>query len=238
MSNKFYQVGEQRAARVGDLFGVIAPSYDLINDLQSLRLHRHWKKVLVKMSGAQPGMKALDLCCGTGDIAFLLEQAGADVTGVDFSPAMLAVAQERRLYLPTAAAVSFQPGDALHLPFASESFDIVTIGYGLRNLEDWQGGLAEMFRVSRRGGRLLVLDFGKPPGSAWRAVYFAYLKHIAPVFGALFCRDRATYGYIYESLRDYPAQRGVAAYLAELGCREVRLRNFLGGAMSIHCALK
>jgi demethylmenaquinone methyltransferase/2-methoxy-6-polyprenyl-1,4-benzoquinol methylase len=236
MGNEFYQPGEQRAAKVGDLFAAIAPRYDLINDLQSLGLHRRWKRALLNMAGIKPGERALDLCCGTGDIAFALNAAGADVAGIDFSPAMLAVAQARAKNSGAAdpARLQFLCGDALNIPFADSSFDVVTIGYGLRNLASWERGLEEMTRVARPGGRLLVLDFGKPKNPLWRGVYFGGLKFLVPLFGKIFCRNAAAYAYIYESLRDYPAQRGVAAKMEALHCQDVQVRQLLGGAMSIH----
>jgi demethylmenaquinone methyltransferase / 2-methoxy-6-polyprenyl-1,4-benzoquinol methylase len=236
VSNKFYQPGEQRAARVGDLFGVIAPRYDLINDLQSLWLHRHWKKLLINMAAVQPGEKALDICCGTGDIAFALHAAGAEVTGLDFSPAMLAVAEKRASQLPPALPLRFVAGDAMHLPFANATFDVITIGYGLRNLESWERGLEEMARVARPGARLLALDFGKPDNWLWRQLYFCWLRWMVPLCGRIFCHDTAPYAYIYESLKAYPAQHGVAGELRGLGCKDVQVRNLLGGAMSIHFA--
>jgi demethylmenaquinone methyltransferase/2-methoxy-6-polyprenyl-1,4-benzoquinol methylase len=241
VSNKYYQTGEQRAALVGSLFGALAPHYDLINDLQSLGLHRRWKQLLASMAEVQPGQKALDLCCGTGDIAFALHRAGAEVVGLDFSPAMLAVARERARQWPAAPGrpgPRFMAGDAMRIPFETCSFDIVTIGYGLRNLESWEGGLEEMARVARPGGRLLALDFGKPEGRLWRRVFFFYLRRVAPLLGRLFCRESAALAYIYESLRAYPAQGEVAEKMAKLGCREVRVRNLLGGAMSIHLGVR
>ena len=237
MSNQFYQPGEKRAAKVGDLFAAIAPRYDLINDLQSLGLHRLWKRALVKMAGVQPGDRALDVCCGTGDIAFALRAAGANVTGIDFSPAMLAIAEERARKRRAGAdpgQLNFVCANALKIPFDSGTFDVVTVGYGLRNLASWEQGLEEMARVARPGGRLLVLDFGKPENRAWRAVYFTGLKFLVPLFGRIFCRNAAAYAYIFESLRDYPAQRGVAAKLKSMGCRDITIRPLLGGAMSIH----
>ncbi len=237
MSNKFYQPGEQRAAKVGDLFAAIAPRYDLINDLQSLGLHRRWKRTLLKMANIQPGERALDLCCGTGDIALALQAAGADVVGIDFSPAMLAVAQERAKNICGRAGLvrlEFLCADALKIPFPDDSFDVVTVGYGLRNLASWERGLEEMARVARPGGRLLVLDFGKPENKAWRTIYFAGLKFFVPIFGKVFCKDAATHAYIFESLRDYPAQHGIAAKMESLHCRDLQVRQLLGGAMSIH----
>jgi len=236
VSNKFYQTGDQRGERVADLFGVIATRYDLINDLQSLGLHRRWKKLLVRIAGVKPGEKALDLCCGTGDIAFTLNRAGAEVVGLDFSPPMLAVARERgRRAGPT---VRFVAGDAMKIPFGDSMFDIVTIGYGLRNLASWERGLEEMVRVARPGGRLLALDFGKPEFAPWRRLYFGYLRRVVPLLGRIFCHDSDTHAYILESLQNYPGQRGVAEKLKAINCRDVVTRNLLGGAMSIHFARK
>jgi demethylmenaquinone methyltransferase/2-methoxy-6-polyprenyl-1,4-benzoquinol methylase len=236
VGNKFYQTGEQRGERVADLFGAIATRYDLVNDLQSLGLHRRWKKRVVSMAGVKKGEKALDICCGTGDITFALERAGAEVVGLDFSPPMLAVAQKRAQRNQSAA--QFVTGDAMNLPFGDSTFEIVTIGYGLRNLASWERGLEEMIRVARPGGRLLALDFGKPDFWLWRRLCFGYLRGAVPLLGRIFCHDSDTHGYILESLRDYPAQRGVAEKLKAMDCRDVITRNLLGGAMSIHFARK
>jgi demethylmenaquinone methyltransferase/2-methoxy-6-polyprenyl-1,4-benzoquinol methylase len=241
VSNKYYKTGEQRAALVETLFGTLAPHYDLINDLQSLGLHRRWKKLLASMAEVKPGQKALDLCCGTGDIAFALHGAGAEVVGLDFSPAMLAVARERAKKMPDqldAPPLEFRTGDVMQIPYDSASFDIVSIGYGLRNLESWERGLEEMARVARPGGRLLVLDFGKPDGWLWQRLFFFYLRTAVPLLGKILYRDAAALAYIHESLQAYPAQRGVAEKMRALGCREVRVRNLLGGAMSIHSGVR
>jgi demethylmenaquinone methyltransferase/2-methoxy-6-polyprenyl-1,4-benzoquinol methylase len=241
VSNKYYKTGRQRGALVGDLFGAIARRYDLINDLQSLGLHRRWKNLLADLAEVNPGQKALDLCCGTGDIAFALHRAGAEVVGLDFSPAMLAVAQARAQKRPVSAdapPLEFRTGDVMQIPFRPGSFDIVSIGYGLRNLESWERGLEEMLRVARPGGRLLVLDFGKPDNWLWRQTFFFYLRTAVPLLGKILCRDAAALAYIYDSLQAYPAQRGVAAKMTALGCRQVKVRNLLGGAMSIHLGVK
>jgi demethylmenaquinone methyltransferase/2-methoxy-6-polyprenyl-1,4-benzoquinol methylase len=238
MANKFYEPGEQRASRVHDLFAAIARRYDLINDLQSLGMHRVWKRRLVRLAAPRPGARALDLCCGTGDVAFALAKEGVTVVGLDFSAPMLAVAQDRsnRRSVParTATNPQFVRGDAMNLPFPDAGFDIVTIAYGLRNLASLERGLAEMGRVAKPGGRLLVLDFGKPDHALWRSLYFGYLKTFVPLFGKMFCGDAQTHAYILESLKNYPAQQGVAAKMRELNCANVRVVNLLGGVMSIN----
>ncbi len=244
MSNSYYEPGKQRAARVNDLFAAIAPRYDLINDLQSFGLHRWWKRRLVKLANPGPCTPALDLCCGTGDVAFALAARGALVTGLDFSAPMLTVARRRSTATaredsqPTGRVTEFLQGDAQKIPFPDASFDIVTVSYGLRNLASWEAGLREMWRVARPGGRLLVLDFGKPDNALWRSLYFAYLRLFVPLFGRIFCGDSQTHAYILESLKHYPAQHGVAAKMRELGCRDVRIVPLLGGVMTINYGVK
>jgi demethylmenaquinone methyltransferase / 2-methoxy-6-polyprenyl-1,4-benzoquinol methylase len=240
MASKFYIPGTQRAARVGDLFAAIATRYDLINDLQSFGLHRRWKRRLVKLANVRSDDRALDVCCGTGDIAFALARRSAEVMGLDFSEPMLSVARERqkaesrRQKCEGGMSIQFLQGDATRIPFANGTFDIVTVGYGLRNLADWEAGLSEMRRGAKPGGRLLILDFGKPEHSLWRSLYFAYLKLFVPTLGRLFCGDAAAYAYILESLQHYPAQQGVAAKMRELGLAKLRVVNLLGGMMSIN----
>lgn len=237
MANAFYETGANRAAKVNDLFAGIAARYDLINDLQSFGLHRLWKRKIVRLARPKSGEHALDLCCGTGDIAFALARKGAGVTGLDFSEPMLQVARARNSKR-AGQNPKFLQGDAQQIPFAENSFDIVTVGYGLRNLSSYETGLREMQRVAKPGGRLLVLDFGKPDNSAWRAIYFGYLKFFVPVLGRMFCRNAAAYAYILESLKHYPAQRGVAEKMREIGLKNVRIVNLLGGIMSINYAEK
>ncbi len=236
MAGKFYAEGESRAARVEDLFAAVAPRYDLINDLQSFGLHRVWKRRLVRLASVRPGEHALDVCCGTGDVTFALARKDAEATGFDFSAPMLDVARRRAAALLGSfrSAPRFVQGDALSLPFADASFDVVTISYGLRNLADIDRGLRELTRVLRPGGRLLVLDFGKPELIAWRRLYFAYLRWCVPVFGRLFCGDADTHGYILDSLQKYPAQRGVDAKLRGLGYEETAVSDLLGGVMGIN----
>jgi len=245
MANPFYSPGEQRAAKVNQLFAAIASRYDLINDVQSFGLHRHWKRRVVEMATVRQGDRALDLCCGTGDIAFALAAGGATVVGLDFSGPMLAVAKERwakvqklRPRSQEATSVDFMRSDAMQIPFPDATFDIVTMGYGLRNLASWEAGLSEMARVARPGARLVVLDFGKPDHPFWRSVYFGYLKLFVPLLGLIFCRNAGAYAYILESLIHYPAQRGVAARMSELGLVNVRIINLVGGAMSINYSEK
>lgn len=271
MGNKFYAPGAERAGKVHDLFAAIAPRYDLVNDLQSCGLHRWWKRRMLRLARLRPGESALDLCCGTGDVALAMARTGARVVGLDFSDRMLEVARARCVQAaahgsraeveprqekrsipveverdPSLSSSNSRPrtpltflrGDALRTPFRDEEFDAVTISYGLRNLENCEAGLREMLRVLRTGGRLVVLDFGKPDSALWRAGYFSYLRWLVPCFGRMFCGDSATYGYILESLRHYPAQRGVAELMKKMHCQDVRILNLMGGVMSINYGVK
>jgi demethylmenaquinone methyltransferase/2-methoxy-6-polyprenyl-1,4-benzoquinol methylase len=236
VSNAFFTPGEQRAAKVNDLFAAVARRYDLLNDLQSFGLHRRWKRRVVELAAVQPGHRALDLCCGTGDIAFALARRGAEVTGLDFSPAMLEIAEARqqRNFKSQISNLKFIQGDAQQIPFPDASFDIVTVGYGLRNLTSWENGLDEMHRVARPGARLVVLDFGKPANALWRAIYFGHLRCSVPLIGRLFCGNADAYAYILESLKHYPAQLAVAEKMRKLKLVNVRVINLLGGAMAIN----
>jgi demethylmenaquinone methyltransferase/2-methoxy-6-polyprenyl-1,4-benzoquinol methylase len=236
VSNTFYAPGGQRAAKVNDLFAVIARRYDLLNDLQSFGLHRLWKRRVVRLANVKSGDRALDLCCGTGDIALALVQRGAETIGLDFSEKMLEVAEARRQKnskLKTQNLKLIQ-GDAQQLPFPENSFDIVTVGYGLRNLASWERGLDEMFRVAKPGARIVVLEFGKPANLLWRAIYFTHLKCSVPLIGLLFCGNPQAYAYILESLKHYPAQLAVAEKMRGLKLANVRVINLLGGAMAIN----
>ena len=240
MSNAYYTPGEQRAAKVNDLFARIARRYDFLNDLQSFGLHRLWKRRVVKLAQIKYGGRALDLCCGTGDISFALARGGAETTGLDFSAQMLEVAGQRQSANSKLKTqnLKFIQGDAQQLPFPENSFDIVTVGYGLRNLTSWERGLDEMFRVAKPGARLIVLDFGKPANALWRGLYFAHLKMSVPLMGWLFCGDASAYAYILESLKHYPAQLAVAEKMRALKLENVRVINLLGGAMAINCGEK
>jgi demethylmenaquinone methyltransferase/2-methoxy-6-polyprenyl-1,4-benzoquinol methylase len=253
MGKSFFDPGQQRGPKVNALFDKIARRYDLINDLQSFGLHRYWKRRLIQLGNLKSGTKALDICCGTADLALAMARAGAEVVGLDFSEQMLRVAESRAeaqanltksrprmSNTETRGAVTptFIRGDAQRIPFPDDSFEIVTVGYGLRNLASWEAGLEEMLRVTRAGGRLLVIDFGKPENVLWRSAYYAYLRSIVPVLGRVFAGSWSAYAYILESLKHYPAQQGVARKMRELGMSNVRVIDLVGGVMSINCGEK
>ena len=234
MAEGYFTNDETRAQRVRDLFDTIAPRYDFINDLQSLWLHHRWKRRLVRLAKIKPGQRALDLCCGTGDIARTLAAQGAKVTAIDFSGPMLKIARKRK----TSTDIEYIKGDALNTNQPAEHFDAVTIAYGLRNLADFDAGLREMHRVAKPGGRLCVLDFGKPSNRLIRFGCESYLKWIVPRLGQWLCKDAPAYAYIHESLADYPAQAGITQAMENLGCKKIETHNLLLGAMAISIGIK
>ena len=245
-TGKYYRPGEERASRVEELFARIAPRYDLINDLQSAGLHRLWKRRLVRLAEVPDGGRALDLCCGTGDIVRALACAypgAALVAGLDFTMPMLEIASARSRPSEPAAPdsvrrcppprIAYLRADAQSIPVADGSFDRVTVSYGLRNVADLPACLAEVRRVLRPGGRFVALEFGKPANPFVSWLYLAYLSAVVPLFGRLFFRDPDTHGYIHDSLLQFPSQRELAGLLRAGGFAKVQIENPLLGVMGI-----
>jgi ubiquinone/menaquinone biosynthesis methyltransferase len=214
------------------LFHTIAPRYDLITRVLSYGQDARWKQELVRRAALRPGDRALDLACGTGDIATALATVGARVTGLDITPRMLLLARAK----DPARGVSWVAGDMAALPFASESFDAVTTGYGLRNVPVLDAALREIARVLRPGGMLASLDFNRPANPIVRAVYLTYLTVVGSALGLVLHRDPDTYRYIPESIRRYPGSAGVAEAMIGCGFDTVGVVPVLGGLMTIHIA--
>ncbi|HXD75033.1 MAG TPA: ubiquinone/menaquinone biosynthesis methyltransferase [Vicinamibacterales bacterium] len=218
------------------LFATIADRYDLITVVLSYGQDRRWKRRLVALAGPCEGVRAVDLASGTGDIAFALADAGADVVGIDVTLRMIQIAAAKartRVHPP-----AFLVGDMLALPLAAGSFDVVTAGYGLRNVPDLRASIGEIHRVLKPGGLMLSLDFNKPSNAIVRAVYLAYLNVTGAVLGWLLHRDPDTYRYIPASIRNYPGAIGVARMFEAQGFDKVEWRPLLGGLMAIHIARK
>lgn len=212
------------------LFATIAERYDLITRLLSYGQDRRWKSRLVELSSARPGTRALDLACGTGDISFALAKRGAGVVGLDITHRMLQLARGK------GTSASFLTGDMLALPFADDEFDIVTTGYGLRNVPDIALALAEIARVLKPGGVFLSLDFNRPDNALVRGVYLGYLTVVGAGLGFVLHHDPDTYRYIPESIRRYPGAAQVADMIARAGFSSTEYLRVLGGLMAIHHA--
>jgi len=225
--------GKRRYVRT--LFSTIADRYDLITKVLSYGQDRRWKRRLVDLGRPASGMLALDLATGTGDIAFLLHDRAARTIGLDVTLRMIELARAKR---PDSSAPQFIVGDMTALPFPSASVDMVTTGYGLRNVPDLATSIDEIYRVLRRGGQLLSLDFNRPSAAWLRTIYLLYLAVVGGMLGWVLHRDPDTYRYIPASIRTYPGGEGVAALMRARGFSSVRHYPVLGGLMSIHHALK
>jgi len=236
MPNKYLSYDRERAPKVREMFSRLARRYDLVNDVMSFGLHRIWKRQTVRLAlEGRSGARLLDLCCGTGDICFLAEAIGPDgrrVVGADFTLPMLAIGRKRRIN--QRSRVQLVQADALSLPFPDASFDALTVGYGLRNIADPEAALREMRRVLAPRGRAVILDFGKPDNPVAGALYRAFLRTMMWAVGWLFHGDPETYLYIPESLKRFPAQRGVAEIMRRVGFANVRYENRLFGATGIN----
>jgi len=225
---------DKRPADVAAMFDGVAGRYDLLNDVLSLGADRLWRRVVAAAVRAGPGDAVLDVAAGTGTSSRAFTAAGARCVACDFSLGMLSVGQRRAARRPS--AVSFVAADALRLPFADESFDAVTISFGLRNLADPDSGLAEMLRVTRPGGRLVVCEFGHLPGRRLDAIYSRYLASALPTVARRLSGSGEAYRYLAESIADWPAQPELARRIAAAGWRAVRWRNLTMGVVAVHLA--
>ncbi|GHG46870.1 demethylmenaquinone methyltransferase [Flavimobilis marinus] len=223
---------EKKPHEVASMFDGIARRYDLTNDLISLGQDRRWRRLTVDAIGAMPGERVLDLAAGTGASSEPLADAGVRVVPCDFSIGMLQVGKQRRPDL------SFTAGDATHLPFADESFDAVTISFGLRNVVDTPAALAEMLRVTRPGGRIVICEFSDPTWAPFRVVYQNYLMRALPKVAGLVTKDAGSYEYLAESIRAWPDQVGLATLMKDAGWRDVAYRNVSGGIVALHRATR
>jgi ubiquinone/menaquinone biosynthesis methyltransferase len=226
--------GKRRYVR--RLFATIADRYDLITVLLSYGQDQRWKRRLVAMAAPRAGTRAVDLATGTGDIAFQLSAAGADVVGVDVTLRMIELAHAKPGR--NGRAPSFLVGDMVALPFADGSFDVATAGYGLRNVPDLGAAIDEIHRVLKDGGVALSLDFNRPSNPIVRAAYLAYLTVTGAMLGWVLHRDPDTYRYIPASIRQYPGAAGVARMFEARGFGGVECTPVLGGLMTIHVARK
>lgn len=231
----------EKARRVRGVFDSVAPKYDLMNDLMSAGLHRLWKQFTLSQTLLRPGQRALDVAGGTGDIARgLLQQVGERglVVLSDINGAMLAQGRDRSIDLGVLRGIEYVQANAEHLPFADDSFDCITIAFGLRNVTDKPAALASMRRVLRPGGQLLVLEFSQPTVPALKPVYDAYSFKVLPALGKLVAGDADSYRYLAESIRKHPDQEALLAMLREAGLEDCRYHNLSGGIVALHRGFK
>jgi demethylmenaquinone methyltransferase / 2-methoxy-6-polyprenyl-1,4-benzoquinol methylase len=230
---EFNAQGKHMAVRA--MFAEIAPSYDRLNHLLSVNIDKVWRRFTVKKLKdvlGRPGAIALDLCCGTADLTLELN-AHARVIGCDFCHPMLVIGNEK-ITAQQAGNATLAEGDALHLPFADQSFDVVTVAFGLRNLENVEAGLAEIFRVLKPNGRAAVLEFSRPVIPVFRQLFEFYFHNILPRIGALVSGSKGAYTYLPKSVSNFPHQKRLVEMMHSVGFTNVRYHNLSGGIAALH----
>ncbi len=228
----------EKSRRVGDVFRSVAPSYDVMNDLMSLGLHRWWKRFALEMSGVRPGSRVLDVASGSGDLAAAFARRvapGGQVWMTDINRAMLEVGRDKLIDQGLSAPLALC--DAEKLPFASGEFDCVSVAFGLRNMTHKDRALAEMTRVARPGGRVIVLEFSRPWKPLARA-YDAYSFTVLPALGKYVARDEAAYRYLAESIRMHPDQETLKSMMSAAGLDRVEYFNLAAGVVALHRGYK
>ncbi len=232
---------DEKKSRVRAVFDSVAERYDIMNDVMSLGLHRLWKRFAVAQSGLKTGQKALDVAAGSGDLSLgLLKRVGPTgrVIVTDINAAMLRRGRDRLVNAGMAGNVEYAEADAENLPFKSEVFNCVTIGFGLRNLTDKSLALRSMYRVLRPGGRVLVLEFSKPNFGPLDRFYDMYSFQVLPKLGQLLVNDAASYQYLAESIRKHPDQEQLKALMMEQGFERCCYYNLSGGIVSVHVGFR
>ena len=239
---------EEKEGRVGAVFDSVAGKYDLMNDVMSAGIHRAWKNWYVWQTGVKPGEAVLDLAAGTGDITLRLAKrmrgkgAGADIEGrlvsSDINAAMLKIGEERLTNKGWLKNLEFVIANAEALPFEDNSFDLITMAFGLRNVTHQDKALAEMARVLKPGGRVLVLEFSRPKNAVINRFYDWYSFTFLPKMGALIAKDADSYQYLAESIRMHPPQEELKAMFAAAGLTDCEYQNLSNGIVAIHKGVK
>ena len=217
---------------VAAMFDGVARRYDIVNDLLSLGRTKAWRRAATQIIAPAPGMKILDLAAGPGSSSEPLHKAGATVFSTDFSEGMLAQGRISRPYL------NFSKADALNLPFEAESFDLTTISFGLRNTVDYPKALAEALRVTKAGGRIVVMEFSHPTWPPFRSLYLGYLMRALPAIARKTASNPDAYIYLAESIRAWPDQRQLARAMEAAGWGSVTWKNLTFGVVAVHSGIK
>ncbi len=231
---------EEKHHYVQTMFDAIAPQYDFLNSLLSVRMHHVWRRRATDLAGLKPGDTALDVCTGTADFAFeLARRVGRQgkVIGTDFSASMLGLGEKKRVRRGL-SQVQLTLADTQTLPFPTNTFDAVTVGFGIRNVSDTQQGISEMVRVARPGGRVVLLEFNQPTNPFFAAVYRWYSFTILPVLGGLVSGRRAAYEYLPSSVAAFHSRDAIAMMMQQAGLVDIEIINLMFGAVVIHRGVK
>ncbi|MEO2076388.1 MAG: demethylmenaquinone methyltransferase [Bacillus sp. (in: firmicutes)] len=231
---------QSKEQRVHHVFEKISDNYDKMNSVISFQQHIKWRKDTMKRMNVQPGSKALDVCCGTADWTIALADAvgpNGKVVGLDFSKNMLKVAVEKVKELGL-KQVELIHGNAMELPFPDNTFDYVTIGFGLRNVPDYLQVLKEMQRVVKPGGIVVCLETSQPTLFGYKQLYYFYFRFIMPMFGKLLAKSYNEYAWLHESARDFPGMKELGRMFEQAGLTEVKYKPYSGGAAAVHIGKK
>ena len=232
---------EEKAGKVAEVFHSVADNYDLMNDLMSMGIHRIWKQVAIEMSGVRSGHKVLDIAGGTGDLAAKFSRivgATGSVVLADINQSMLCRGRDKLIDQGINSNVRFTQADAQYLPFPDNTFNLITIAFGLRNVTDKAMALRSMQRVLAPGGKLLVLEFSKPTNALLSKLYDSYSFNVLPKLGKIFANDADSYQYLAESIRMHPDQQTLLGMMDEAGFANTDFQNLTGGIVSIHRGIK
>lgn len=231
----------EKAERVADVFHSVAAKYDLMNDLMSGGIHRIWKRFTMEISGVRPGDKVLDIAGGTGDLAAkfskIVGQNGYVILA-DINDSMLNVGRDKLIDKGIVGNIAFAQADAQFLPFPDNTFDCITIAFGLRNVTDKDLALKSMYRVLKPGGRLLILEFSKPQHQILEKAYDTYSFRVLPFMGKLVANDADSYRYLAESIRMHPDQSTLKEMMSQAGFVECKYYNMTGGIVALHKGIK
>lgn len=231
---------QSKEERVHHVFENIYGQYDSMNSVISFKRHKAWRKDVMTRMDVEKGAKALDVCCGTGDWAISLAEATGstgEVIGLDFSHNMLSVAEAKNRSLQL-SQLSFIHGNAMELPFADNSFDYVTIGFGLRNVPDYMKVLKEMYRVVKPGGKVVCLETSQPTLIGFRQVYYLYFRFIMPLLGKLFAKSYQEYAWLHESAKHFPDKQKLKQMFLSAGFSRVSIKQYTGGVAAMHMGIK
>ena len=231
---------DEKAKQVGGVFTSVANSYDVMNDAMSIGLHRLWKRILVEIAGIKNNDVVLDIAAGTGDIAKLISKQfpSSEIYVSDINNEMLSLGRERSIDEGFSNNTHFCQLSGEAIPFNDATFDVITIGFGLRNFTDKSAGLKEMRRCLKKNGRLLILEFSKPNNLLFSKVYDWYSFNILPKLGALLASDSDSYQYLAESIRMHPDQENLKKLIIENGFQDCKFYNLLNGIVAIHVGYK
>lgn len=231
---------DQKAGMVHGVFTNVASKYDVMNDVMSVGIHRVWKDAMMDWLAPRDGQRLLDVAGGTGDIAFrfLNRAPGAHATVLDMTEPMLVEGQKRAEAAQMTDKLDWVVGDAMALPFEPASFDVYTISFGIRNVTRIEAALSEAFRVLKPGGRLMVLEFSQLPNAGLQKLYDLYSFNVIPRMGQVIARDRDSYQYLVESIRNFPDQESFAAMIRAAGFENVAYRNLSFGIAALHSGWK